>query len=104
MNNFFVKFAYFYIENFRSIKDNAIYFWDTIADLMPEILGAILDLLGVIVRTIWIFLPVSTVYNIIVSTYLTPEEIKKFLGRRAAYGRYVYKKEIKEIEAENADN
>ena len=99
-NNIFVKFARFYLANFRSIKNWASGFLNDVWLILPDIWEVIVDFLWLVLHIILVFLPIWQIYYVIISRYLAPEEIKRLTGRGIEHGAYCRKKEIKEMEAE----
>jgi len=100
-NNFFVKFAYFYTGNVKNMLDYFNGIWDTIADdLLPALMVIFANILFVIASLIMMVLPISTIRQILISQYLTSDEIKRMKNDDEVeyQGGYFRKKEIKEYE------
>jgi hypothetical protein len=74
-NNFFVKFAHFYLATFIDFKDYAIEIWDAIKDLIEPIITIIMKLILITSRIILLFIPVLQVYVATKVIYLTKKEI-----------------------------
>ena len=56
-----------------------------------------------ILHVILCFLPIGAIIGIFIAQYLTPDEVKRLVGKggyREYYGGYFRKKEIKELENE----
>ena len=102
-NNFFVKFARFYLANLKGLKDKPSEIWDAVVDdFIPALVEIISGLLFLILHVILCFLPVSTIIGIFTAQYLTPDEVKRLKGDDGYVykGGYFFKKEIKELENE----
>ena len=99
-NNIFVKFARFYLANFRSIKNWASGFLNDVWLILPDIWEVIVDFLWLILHIILIFLPIWQIYYVAIAKYLPPEEFKRLTGQKIENGVYCRKKEIKEFENE----
>ena len=99
-DNFFVKFGFFYVANLKNIRNKADGIRHTVENIASDIVEIIVDFFVVIIRTVWVFIPVGTIYNVITSKYLEPDEIKRLTGQRLKHGHYCDKKEIKELEKE----
>ena len=101
-NNFFVKFAYFYIGNFKGIKDKIVNVWDFITDNLEDLIIIAITPIALIVSFISIFIPIKEIILSCLSVYLTDEEVKKI--SRIKDGGYYTKASIKkrklEIDAE----
>ena len=100
-NNFFVKFAYFYTFNVKKIAKRADNLWDAIEDdFLPGLVGILKNLIILIVRIIYLFLPLPQFVTVFRSKYLNVEEIERLTGQRRKQGSYFSKKSIKEAEKE----
>ena len=99
-NNFFVKFARFYLANLKSIKTWASEFLSGVWLILPDIWEIVTDFLKLLSHIILVFLPIWQIYYVIIAKYLTPEEFKKLTGQKIENGVYCRKKEIKEFENE----
>ncbi|MDR1837612.1 MAG: hypothetical protein LBQ89_08145 [Treponema sp.] len=96
-NNFFVKFAYFYCFNIIKLKKNVMNAWDTIVGIVPEIVDLIADIIQTIVCIFFVFIPIKQIYTVVISKYLSDDEVKRITGVNCNGGNgYYRKKEIKE--------
>jgi hypothetical protein len=74
-NNFFARFAFFYIGTFIDFKDYAIEIWDALKELIEPILTIIMKLLLIASRVILLFIPVLQIYVATKAVYLTKKEL-----------------------------
>jgi hypothetical protein len=103
-NNFFVKFAHFYIINIKRIINAAVEIWDIMKDdVLPGLMKTTLDMLIITVRALQCILPLNQIREALMTQYITRKEIKELTGQNIRdEGRYFYKKGITEARREKA--
>jgi hypothetical protein len=74
-NNSFVKFAHFYLANIKGMKDDVDEIWDEIIyELLPSLLKIFCNILIIISRIIFCFLPIKQILCIFATSYLIVKE------------------------------
>lgn len=98
-DNFFVKFAHFYKHNIFSVGWRFSELWESVCFIADDVKDIFINLFIGIVRIIQIFIPISTIYNTIISKYLTEHEVEKLVGKKYnCKSGYFARKEIKEYQ------
>ena len=105
-DSFFAKFAWFYRGNLSDMRVHAMNIWDRAVDTGLNIAQIIYDAIAVVLRILYLFLPVGPIYHIVTSKYLTAKEIERLAGYRASTGyrykdgAYFHKEELARFKAE----
>jgi len=99
-NNFFVKLAHFYIVNIKGLKDDAVEIWDEFIDeILPSLIKIFFNILIIISRIIYCFLPIKQIRNSLMTEYLIIRQ-----NGVITHGDYHLKKDVRQLIAEIEEN
>jgi len=99
-NNLIVKFAHFYVENFKEVAENASEIWDLLCEFLAKLLEIIANFLMIIMRVFLFFIPVLQMIAAKETEYLTlTDEDKEILNPEIKEG-YWFKSAVREIRKE----
>jgi len=98
-NNPFVKFAYFYIANIKGLKDDAIEtLEDIFNELLPSLIKIFFNILAVISRIVYCFLPIKQIRGIFTTCYFVVNE-----NGVTTHSGYCLKKDMEKLKEELAE-
>ena len=100
-NNFFVKFAHFYIGNFRNIKEKIDNVRDFIVENYEDLIIMAMTPIAFVINIISIVIPIKQLVLSCLSVYLTDEEVGKLSRNKS--GGYFTKASIKKRKRELAE-
>jgi hypothetical protein len=102
-NNFFIKFAHFYITNINGLKDNFEEIWDAIVgEILRGLIRIIFSFLTIISRLIYCILPIKQIRCCFISEYIIIKD-KDNLREDIKTG-YWHKNAVKEIKQAIEEN
>jgi hypothetical protein len=97
-NNFFVKFAHFYLLNFTDIKITMIEMWNDIVEHFESFLKFLINIIvrpiALVLIIISIIFPLKQIIGVFLFQYLTIEELTELYAENKK-GGYFSKREIR---------
>jgi hypothetical protein len=103
-NNFFAKFAHFYIGNFTDLKNDFSDTWEAVKELLNPLLTIIIFPLRIARRVLCAVFPVLQIWVATQAAYYTKDELPGLEDVTGKEAGYFYKKQIeKAIETERQE-
>jgi hypothetical protein len=102
-NNFFMKFAQFYVNNIKNLKSSFDKIWDALVDhIFQGLIIIISNAIVIIGRIIYCILPIKQIHNAFIAVYVIVRD-KNGLRDETGYYRKKDIEELKRAIAENTD-